>query len=155
MPNAVNIWWDCDVNAYRMVTPYNENFLALIKQLVPSSDRLWDEPKGSKQWTITERYLENVRQLAERLFKTQATVVNRAQAEAKRASQSTSGAATAKHDPADQAIIKFFRLLPYEAARKAYILGAAQLHPDKGGSLDMMTEFNATWQHIEREVFKK
>ena len=63
---GIKIWWDTTVDAYRVVTPYRPQFVDLLKQLIPSSDRGWDGT--SKTWTITEKFLPAVKDLAERIF---------------------------------------------------------------------------------------
>jgi len=52
------------------------------------------------------------------------------------------------------AIIEFFRLLPFEAAKAAYRLAIKELHPDKGGDPVKAARLNAAWQRIESEIFK-
>lgn len=154
MPSGnVRIWWDVSVGAFRMAAPYNAKFLELLKSLVPGSDRSWDDQ--TKIWTFTERFYGAIKNLLDQVYgATNISVVTRQQAEAAAAAQSA-GARAISSNPIDTTILQFFKMLPYDAARKAYIVAAAQLHPDKGGSLDSMSTFNAAWQKLEREFFKK
>ncbi len=55
----------------------------------------------------------------------------------------------------EDAIIEFFRLLPFEAAKAAYRLAIQELHPDRGGDPVKAARLNAAWQRIESEIFKR
>jgi hypothetical protein len=148
-PTGVKFWWDEDVQAYRMVSPYRRDFLDLMKQLVPASDRAWTA--DSHTWTVTERFLEPVKQLAEKIFQCKATVVTKDQTK-----KATTPPALAKAT-IDVTIVKFFKLLPYEAAQKAYREAAMRLHPDRNpnSTMDAMTDLNACWQKLEKELFNR
>ena len=140
------------MQAYRLVTPYNASFVELLKQLIPASDRLWDPQ--SKTWTVTERILLPTQQLVERIFKTPAAFISREQAERAAAAQSTA-VAIGKLSAKDEVLLAFARLLPYEAARRAYREAAQALHPDHGGSMELMTQLNMLWSRLENEFYKK
>lgn len=148
---GIKIWWDTTVDAYRVVTPYRPQFVDLLKQLIPSSDRGWDGT--SKTWTITEKFLPAVKDLAERIFGGVAVIISKAQAQAAQQPPPPprGGAAT----PVGRLIEEWFQLLPYEAARRAYRDGAMALHPDRGGSMETMSKFNSLWQQIEKLHFQK
>jgi hypothetical protein len=148
--STTKIWWDTTVDAYRVVTPYRPQFVELLKQLLPASDRAWDA--ASKTWTITEKFLPSVKDLTERIFGGTATIVSRQQAQAaQQPPPQRGGAAT----PVGKLIEEWFQLLPYSAAQKAYRYGAMELHPDRGGSMETMSKFNALWQQIEKLHFLK
>jgi hypothetical protein len=151
--NSVKIWWDTSVQAYRLVTPYNANFVELLKQLIPASDRLWDPQ--SKTWTVTERILAPTRQLVERIFKSPAAFISREQAERAAASQPSAAAPIGKLSARDEVLLAFVRLLPYDAARRAYREAAQALHPDHGGSMESMTQLNMLWTRLENEFYQK
>ena len=144
---SIKIWWDESVAAYRVTTPYNETFFNLLKQLIPFSDREWD--KSSKTWTVTERFMEPIRQLAEKTFRDTATVITKAQ------SQKSSVPPALAKQPLDGVICQFFRLLAYEDAQAAYRKASMRLHPDRGGSMEQMTALNSAWTRLEKELFKK
>lgn len=145
---SIRIWWDVSIQAYRISTPYNKSFLDAMKALIPFSDRNWDDT--TKVWTVTERFMEPMKQLAEKYYRATAVVITRQQAEA--AQQS---APVAKIASVDEVILKFFKLLPYDSARKAYLHGANALHPDHGGEMSKMSDFNAAWQRLEQELYGK
>jgi hypothetical protein len=148
--STTKIWWDTTVDAYRVVTPYRPQFVELLKQLLPASDRAWDA--ASKTWTITEKFLPSVKDLTERIFGGTATIVSRQQAQAaQQPPPQRGGAAT----PVGKLIEEWFQLLPYSAAQKAYRYGAMELHPDRGGSMETMSKFNSLWQQIEKIHFLK
>ena len=130
-----------------MVTPFNRSFVDALKALAPGGDRIWDADK--KTWMISERIVLLVKDLAEKSFRVQATFISKQQAQNASAPPRTTTVA-----PIDKLMLDFFRLLPYNAARKAYQIAAMELHPDRGGSLEKMTQLNAAWARIEKEFFK-
>lgn len=144
---SIRIWWDESVQAYRVVTPYRPQFVDALKQLLPASDRSWDNQ--TKTWTITERFLGPVQNLAEKAFGAKATVITKDQA------QKASMPPTVRSSTVDTVIVEFFKLLPYEALQKAYRQAAMTLHPDRGGNMESMSKLNASWQRLEKEFFNK
>ena len=148
-PGSIKIWWDVTVQAYRMVTPYNANFVEAIKKSIPVSDRQYDP--STKIWTFVEKYCDAMKAVVEQVFHVKATVVTRLQAEQAQAPPRSGGA----NSPLDSVIIRFFKNLTYDAAQKAYREGALTLHPDRGGSLDKMSQFNADWDRLRKELFQK
>lgn len=148
MSTQCRIWWDVSVGAYRMVTPFNLQFKDALLQLVPFSDRAWDEPAGSKAWTISEKYFPATKLLVEKFFRTSPTVITRAQAEA--ASQP---AATA-NAPIEAVCHEFLKLCSQDAAAKAYRAAAVTLHPDHGGDMTKMSKLNSLWERIKKELYQ-
>lgn len=144
---TVRIWWDPAISAYRMVMPYNKGFLDLLKTLVPVSDRSYESE--THIWTFTERFLKPVQELVEKAFG-RATLVDKAQAEAAQQNKSTAPGA-----PLDAVIVEFFRLLPQEAARRAYLVASNVMHPDRGGDMEKMSKLNAAWTRLEKELWPK
>jgi hypothetical protein len=142
---TVRIWWDPDMQAYRLVTPYSDAFKQAFMAFIPGSDRFWDA--SAKSWTFSEKHLTQVFLLVEKVFGSKPTVITRAQAE--KASVPPSVASS----PLDSLILKFFRLLPYEAVQKAYRHAAMSLHPDHGGDMEKMSSLNSLWQRIEKEIY--
>jgi hypothetical protein len=144
---ASKIFWDSNVGAYRMVTPYNAVFVDLLKTTIPASDRLWDP--AAKMWTITERCLPGVRELVTKLFRQPPTVITKEQA------QTASQPKSVMSSPLDSVIVEFFRLLPFEAAQRAYRHAATVLHPDHGGDMTSMSKLNAAWQRLEKDLYTR
>jgi hypothetical protein len=160
----IKIWWDVSVSAYRVATPYNKQFVDLIKSLIPGSDRAYDPT--SKMWTVTEKYLGPLQLLCENVWKTKADVVTKQEAEkAQGASSQSSGSGSANGgrgqeitlntNSIDLALARFMKIMPYDALQKAYRLAALELHPDAGGDMAKMAELNSLWTRIKKEHFKK
>jgi hypothetical protein len=147
MAPGIRIWWDQDLEAYRMVTPYNKAFLELFKAAIPGSDRAWDD--SSKTWSFTEKYLQGVVALTEKVFGGKATVISKDQ------SQKATTPPSMASSPLDKVILQFFRALPFEAAQKAYRIAAVSLHPDHGGDMEKMTALNSAWSRLEKELYGK
>lgn len=148
----IRIWWDASVSAYRMASPYNASLVDTIKTQIPVSDRSYDP--ATKIWTFVERQLAPLQALL-KMLNMGSTVVTRQQAEAS-ASQQTSSAGTSGRNvkPLDTVIVEFVRLLPLDAAKKAYRAAAMDLHPDKqGGRSDKMQALNMAWDRIQKEVY--
>lgn len=143
--SQIRIWWDTSCQAYRVVTPYNRDFIEALKQLMPFSDRAWDG--ASKMWTISEKFLGPVSTLAEKFFHTKPTIVSKAQAESAQTPRAVLGT------PLAEACEKFFRLCPQDAMQKAYRNAAVVLHPDHGGDMQKMSELNSLWQRISKELW--
>jgi len=142
----VRIWWDTSIGAYRLSSPYSKELVEGLKGFIPVSDRSFDP--STKIWTITERYLTPVQAMLLRL-RMQPTVITRQQAE--QASQSSPQ--QTRGIPVTDALTRFCKLLPYEAMRKAYLIASMSMHPDKGGNMDIYTEFNSLWQRLEKEFW--
>jgi len=140
------IWCDQSVSAYRMTIPFNQQFNETFKTLIPASDRNWNP--DAKTWTITEKYFDPTKRLIEQLFGG-ATIISRS------ASEKASQPPPIKVAPIDNVFLQFIKLLPYEAAQKAYRAAALILHPDKGGDMTKMADLNACWQRLEKEWFNK
>lgn len=146
---SVRIWWDVDVGAYRMITPFNKAFVDTFKVILPASERAYDV--DSKVWTFWEKHLTNVEALVTKLWGNAPVVITRSQAE--RASQSTG--ISNQSIPIDSVIASFVKLIPYEAMQQAYKRAAMLLHPDRGGDMEQMSKMNAAWQRLEKELYKK
>jgi hypothetical protein len=169
---SVKILWDPSVAAYRVSTPYNPQFVELLKQLIPVADRIWDTQQ--KIWTIAEGFYQPVKDLCSKIWgQGSTTSVSRTEHEAFEAQQAAAQAQAqaqaaqgayqryvpptrTKGEPLDIVLLQFAKVLPYEAARAAYRNAAMQLHPDKnGGDSTKMTALNVCWQRIEAEYYGK
>jgi predicted transcriptional regulator len=144
----VRVWWDASVSAYRLASPYNKDFVEGLKAAIPISDRSYDP--DTKIWTFVERQLAPVQQFF-KMMNVQATVITRQQTE--QASQSTPQGPR-KNIAIAEITLEFFRLAGPDAMLKAYRAAALTLHPDRGGSMDVMSSLNAAWDRIQKEVFK-
>lgn len=121
-----------------------------LKTAIPHSDRNWDP--DSKTWTFIEKYLDGVQKFCVLIFGQQeVAVLTRDKVEGQSKSISVNGSNTL-----DSVMISFMKLLPYEAARKAYLIASRELHPDVNksqGSMELMTKLNQAWQVLEKEVY--
>ena len=150
-PGTIRIWWDVDAEAYRMITPFNAAFKALFEQVLPASARSFDY--DSKIWTFQEQYLTKVSELVKKLWTVEPVVVSKEQAQ----KASTAGVGNATTNPLDKVIVDFVRMIPYEAMQQAYRRAAMLMHPDRNpqASMDEMSKMNASWQRLEKELYKK
>src|SRR5271166_3014463 len=149
---TIRIWWDTTVLAYRVTSPYNKELVDFLGKSIPVSDRSFDTQ--TKIWTVVEKQLPPLLAFLT-LMQMKPVVVTRQQVEATAAQSQTSGAQAAQRGrPLDTVILEFVRLLPYDAARKAYRAAALDLHPDKNnGDGSRMTTLNADWDRIAKEVY--
>src|SRR5437016_2293402 len=130
---ACRIWWDQAIMAYRISTPYSQEFIEALKATVPSSDRAFDS--ATKIWTFSEKYFDFVTKLANMVWKNpgEVVIITRAQAQ-----QATSPSVVAKAT-LDSVLVQFMKLLPPSAATAAYRKAAFELHPDRGGDMEKMS----------------
>ena len=147
-PNVkCKIWWDDNVQAYAISTPYNPDFVSAIKAIIPSSERGFSEV--SKVWTFTEPYLAAMQKLAEQLWPSagEVIVISRAQAQKKTTvPMSMRGSGDVS--------LAFIQASGFDAAQKAYRVATRQFHPDliKDGG-EQMAQINSLWDRIKKEVF--
>jgi hypothetical protein len=132
--------------------------------LIPSGDRDYDP--GTKFWYIKEMYGEMVRKLAADAFGisqvsfTSKTVTQQTQQQAGY-QRAGSGAAGAMLNPTsggttEDAIVAFFGIVPFEAAKKCYLIAAQQFHPDHNpADGDKMMKLNQLWDRLQKEFFKR
>ena len=155
------IWWDDTVQGYRVVTPYRPNFVDLLKQLAPGPERVWDgppvNPNGPRNWIISERIFQPTKDLIEKIFGGPVIVVTKQQWQAQQAQPGSASGSKSSGGRNDLATLMYewFQLLPYTAAKKAYLFASMELHPDKGGSPEVASKFNSLWQQIEKLHYQK
>jgi hypothetical protein len=157
---SVRLWWDVSAGFYRLITPYKQGFPELIKSNIPDADRKWlaDE----KQWIFGEHYGTPMCAVCEMLWPGEVYFIPKdiaeQQAAAKAKADAAKGNVSVAHGTAklEAVVAQFFALLPYDAARKAYLTAANALHPDRnGGDASKMTLLNTAWKRIEEEVYHK
>ena len=147
------IYWDVKVQAYQLQMKSDfgkiEKTVQFLKQAIPHSDRNWNP--DTKTWTFTEKYLDGVQKFCVLIFGQQeVATLTRDKVEGQTRSVSVQSTNTL-----DLAILTFMKLLPYEAAQRAYKMAAMTLHPDRGGDMELMTKLNQAWSKIEKEVYKQ
>ena len=144
-----------------MSLAYDKGFLDALKQLIPSGDRQFDP--NTKFWYFKEMYGDFIRDLATKSFGqgsvsfTSKTVAG--QARAYSSSPGASGKAAMPNSSSgttEDAIVAFFSLIPYDAAKRSYLLASQTLHPDKPtGDAQKMSKLNELWARLEKEFFKR
>src|SRR5207245_10426113 len=55
----------------------------------------------------------------------------------------------------EDAVVAFMNLVPYDAAKRCFLLAAQTHHPDKGGDAQKMSKLNELWSRIEKEFYKR
>ena len=145
---GVRIWWDKDVQAYYISTPYNQNFVEFIKAAIPVGKRHWDPQ--TKIWMFSEEFLPPLLKLCQKVWGAgNVTVIDKFQVE--KASATPSVQKTKMED----VLADFIRLLPYDVALTAYRKAAMQLHPDRGGDETKMSKLNTLWKRIQKELYQQ
>lgn len=140
------IYWDKDIQAYHMKMPYMAKLIEFLKRQIPHSNRQFDET--TKVWTFTEEYLDGTVAFAKLCFgNSEVAITTREMVER------TSTPIIASRSPIGDVCYQFMKAIPYEAARKAYREAAVRLHPDQGGDMAVMSNVNALWTKIEKEVY--
>lgn len=155
------IWYDVGAQAYVVSSSFNEKLVDALKTIIPSGDRNWDP--STKFWYVKEQYGEAIRSIATSAFGIHAVSFTSKQVAEQAASQTyqrpgTSSAGTSLNPSAgttEDALVAFFALLSYDAAKQAYRRAATDLHPDKGGDATKMSKLNDLWARIEKEYFKR
>jgi hypothetical protein len=159
------IWWVDQAQAYAVVSGYNKDVVAALKTIIPSGDRDFDP--NTKTWYVKESYGEAIRKIAESAFGigsvafTSKTVAEQAAKQSGFAGHKTASNAylSPQSGTTEDALIAFFGLVPFDAAKRCYLLTAQALHPDK--HLDdptagtKMAKLNELWSRIEKEFYKR
>lgn len=151
------ITWDSAAGVYSVSTPYELNFVEFIKAKLPGKERAWDP--NTKLWTIEEKWLDVIKQLAVELW-TEAcvSVTTRASIEdAERVQREAQQQAILQALPErERALYEFLKALPFEAIQAAYTKAAMLLHPDRNvNDGDAMSKLNAAWSKLEKELQKQ
>jgi hypothetical protein len=164
MPIKARIWWDNSLDSYVVSSSYSSKLVDSLKQFIPSGSRDFDPQ--TKFWYVKEQYGEFIRQVAESAFGVGSVSFTSKNV----TGQSTTGQQNGSQQQAytgrpvvptnlqstESVVVAFFDLLPYDAAKKAYILASAQLHPDKpSGDGVKMSRLNELWQRLEKEYYRR
>lgn len=157
MAIKARIWWQESAGAYAVTFAYNKALVEGIKLLIPSGDRDFDPT--SHTWYVKEQYGEMLRQLAEKGFGV-GSVSFTSKTVAQQTQQRTYSGNTASVTPAsgttEDAVVAFMGLVPYDAAKRCYLLAAQALHPDKpSGDPSKMARLNELWVRVEKEFYKR
>jgi len=131
-----------------------------LKQFIPSGSRDFDP--NTKFWHIKEQYGEFVRQVAEASFGvgsvsfTSKNVTAQAGQQAYNSTNRQTPTAPVNVQSTEDCLVAFMNLLPYDAAKRAYLIASNTLHPDKPtGDGQKMSRLNELWSRLEKEFFKR
>jgi hypothetical protein len=159
----VMIFWDVKIQAYqlKMKGDYGKikGTVDFLKKVIPHSDRdykeLIDPKTGNKEhiWTFVEKYLDGVQKFCIMAWGAQEVACLTRQAVEGQSQQTSTS--TVKISGLDAVLLDFMKLLPFEAAQKAYRSASMILHPDHGGNMESMSKLNQAWQRIEKEVYRQ
>ncbi len=154
------IWYDTQAQAYIVSSSYCEKLVDALKTLIPSGDRNFDPQ--TKFWYLKEAYGEAIRSIATSAFGIHAVSFTSKQVAEQAASQTyqrTTSAGTSLNPSSgttEDAVVAFFSLLTYDAAKAAYRKAALDTHPDKqSGNGTKMSRLNDLWSRLEKEYFKR
>jgi hypothetical protein len=157
MPIKARIWWDSNLNCYTVSSSFSAKLVDSLKQFIPSGARDFDPQ--TKFWHVGEQYGEFVKQVAESAFgvgSVSFTSKNVTQQAGSHQAYTGRPVVASNDTTTEGALLAFMNLLPYDAAKKAYIVASATLHPDKpGGDGQKMSRLNELWQRLEKEFFKR
>lgn len=158
-----SIFWDTSVQAYRLKLQGDyakiEKVVEFLKKQIPFSDRelvVKVDPVTTKKdytWTFTEKYFDGTVKFLHLVYGAQeVAAVSRAQVEA---AQQPRMNMTASANPMASACFEFLKIIPYEAAQKAYREAAFRMHPDRGGNMEEMSKMNALWTKLQKELYNQ
>jgi hypothetical protein len=154
------ICWDPAISAYRLQMPYEkfktEKIVEFLKTNIPYDFRQWDP--NTKIWTFTEPYFDGVLKFCNIIYTaSEVATVTRQQVEQAQQGRSSSNLTKGGTTGLDADLSAFMRLIPFDAAQKAYRAAALAFHPDRNpqGTMENMSKLNMLWTRIEKELYKQ
>jgi len=161
-PKPVVATWIPQANAYKVAFPYDELFIAMLKERVPKGSREWVSEE--KVWYFAEEYFELLLLplMRERFKDSDFSITDKATVETySRGQASTVTVST------DVLVEKFWRMLEQaglkpdrtvlalDVAKKVYRKAALFYHPDRNNNDGKkMSQLNYLWQSLEGVYFK-
>lgn len=115
-------------------TPFNREFVEDLKDEVGYNNRKWDA--DNKVWKVDVDELDKVEELCRKYF----DEVNFIETEQP---SNGGGAESPYHDMLCD--------VPDEVLKRVYHLIAVGVHPDHGGSTELMSKVNDAWRMIQKE----
>lgn len=153
----ITITWEPAARVYKVVVPYDENFIEFIKAKIPGNKRAWDG--SQKCWFVDEDVINVLVVLGTELWTADAVVfhsreeVEKAEREQREAQRQ---AVLNALPPRERAAMEFIELCTTDALKAAYRKAALELHPDRAsGDAERMTKLNAAWAALEKELSQK
>ena len=146
------------MQAYAVVSGYSKDVVDALKGVIPAGDRDWDP--NTKTWYVKEKYGTAIRSIAENAFGVGSVSFVSKQVAEQTAKQYTKHGPSTYTSPGtgttEDALVAFFGLMSYNAAKQAYRFAASELHPDKAdGDPQKMAKLNELWSRIEKEFYKR
>jgi hypothetical protein len=141
----VKIWYDTQVDAYRLMMPYHAGLVQFLKDKIPYSDRSYD--KSTKIWTFKENWLDAVTLTVKGMFGTAPVIITKAQA------QTAQTPPTVTKTKIDVVVLEFVKVVGEESMIKAYRDAMMRHHPDRGGDIAKATKINELWNKMKQELF--
>jgi len=117
---------------YRVIVPYNPNFLNDFKIVIPIPYRRWNPT--SKCWYVSKICIADLIPLLKKYFKNIKTNI---------------GAESSSENP--YTIMGLTSKASNEVIKAAYKALALKLHPDRGGDSNKMEELNLAYEKIKKE----
>ncbi len=115
-------------------TPYHEDFIMDLKNDIPHSARKYN--RDEKIWLVEASYAEDLEKIVRKYFGEPTVVMNEVHVQA--------GAT-------EDVYSAFLRVLPNAVLIRLYKTAALELHPDRGGDPQVMSQMNAAWAEIKKE----
>mgnify|MGYP001558341190 CR=1 FL=1 len=119
-----------------MVSPYNKDFVEQFKATIPSAQRKWDPE--SKRWLIGEIYAVEIAELIKQHFPEAEITTDLVQ----------------ETTPEVNLFEQLFTVLPAEFVDKIYKTLSMAVHPDKGGSNELMSKLNQAYENRRKKYDK-
>ncbi len=116
-------------------TPYDEDFVSELKAMIQPASRRWDPT--AKLWSVSEAYLEDVVNLLKVHY--DEVVTNLGQAE------------PSQGDPnLFKKVFETVKGLPNSNIDSLYKTLAQAVHPDHGGTNELMRQLNEAFQEVKK-----
>ena len=129
-PTKAGIYKSKKENWLKVVAPYKADFVDELKSSIQPSHRSWDP--DNKHWLVNEIYLEDLVKMCQRHFDEIETDLVEG--------------ATEATEP-ENLFTQVFNALPNGGyVDKVYYALAQAIHPDHGGSEELMTQLNKAYQ---------
>ncbi len=129
-PSRATIMQSSRKGWYDISTPFNADFVDKLKALIPGNARTWN--KESKMWSVIETHLEDAVNLLKLYYAEVITTIGQEK-------EQDTGNMFAR-------VFEAMKGLPKENVDKTYKALATALHPDHGGSNELMMQLNQAYQ---------
>lgn len=122
---------------YKVSFAYNPELVAALKKVVPVGHRSWDA--ATKTWSVSGTYINYLRDA----FQREGAHTTTSYEQPRRTGTSTNWS---KPDRIEVALTDLFKAVPEQLTAPLYKAMACVMHPDKGGTDQLMTALNKARQ---------